>query len=195
MKKSIGFLVFPVLFSLGFIANATTVIPPRFDELVDRAEVIFEGEVTGLKSQWIGEGPEHRIVTFVTFKVMDTLKGDAGSSYSIRMLGGTVDGRTMEVSDAPKFKVGDRDVLFVENNGRQFIPLVGIMHGRFRVQKDQSGRESLLTGEDQPLADVSQLGGDEQAVARSKPAISLNDFKTAIRGHAQQQAQAQGKIQ
>jgi hypothetical protein len=195
MKKSIGFLVFPVLFSLGFIANATTVIPPRFDELVSRAEVIFEGEVTGLQSQWIGEGSEHRIVTFVTFKVIDTLKGDAGSSYSIRMLGGTVDGRTMEVSDAPKFKVGDRDVLFVENNGRQFIPLVGIMHGRFRVQKDQSGRESLLTGEGQPLADVSQLGGDEQAVARSKPAISLNDFKTAIRGRAQEQAQAQGKIQ
>lgn len=195
MKKPLGFLVFPVLFSLGFIANATTVIPPNFEELVNRAEVIFEGEVTDLKSQWIGEGSEHRIVTYVTFKVDQALKGDPGTTYSIRMLGGTVDGRTMAVSDAPKFKVGDHDVLFIQNNGHQFIPLVGIQHGRFRVQKDQTGRDTLVTGEGQPLADVTQLGANEEAVAKTKTALSLNDFKTAIQGRVRQQAQAQGKIQ
>ncbi len=195
MKKPLGFLVFPALFSLGFIANATTVIPPNFDELVSRAEAIFEGEVTGLQSQWIGEGSEHRIVTFVTFKVDQALKGDPGTTYSIRMLGGTVDGRTMEVSDAPKFKVGDHDVLFIQNNGHQFIPLVGIQHGRFRVQKDQTGRDTLLTGAGQPLADVTQLGTNEEATATTKTALSLNDFKTAIQGRVRQQAQAQGKIQ
>ena len=112
MKKPLGFVVYPVLFSLGFVANATTVIPPNFDQLVSRAQIIFEGEVTGLQSQWIGEGAQHRIVTFVTFKVDDTLKGDPGASYSIRMLGGTVDGRTMAVTDAPKFTVGDHASLF-----------------------------------------------------------------------------------
>ena len=156
MKRTIRFLLYPILFSLGFVANATTVIPPSFDDLVRRAQIIFEGEVTGLHSQWIGEGAEHRIVTYVTFKVDDALKGDPGANYSIRMLGGTVDGRTMEVTDAPKFRVGDHDLLFVENNGSQFIPLVGIMHGRFRIEKDQTGRETLLTGEGQPLSDVNQ---------------------------------------
>src|SRR6476646_7367697 len=180
MKKSIGVLIFPVLFALGFAANATTVIPPNFDELVGRAQIIFEGEVTALQSQWIGEGTEHRIVTFVTFKVDDTLKGDPGASYSIRMLGGTVDGRTMEVTDAPKFQVGDHDLLFVENNGSQFIPLVGISHGRFNIQKD----ESLLTGENQPLADVGQLGKDETTMARSRPPLSLRDFKARVRDKA-----------
>jgi hypothetical protein len=195
MKKPLGYLVFPVLFSLGFVANATTVIPPTFDELVSRAQIIFEGQVTGLKSQWIGEGAEHRIVTYVTFKVDDTLKGDAGATYSIRMLGGTVDGRTMEVTDAPKFKVGDHDVLFVENNGSQFIPLVGIQHGRFRVQKDQAGRSTLVTGDGEPLADVSQLGGDEAGVARGKASLSLDNFKSIIRSRVQAQQQASGKIQ
>jgi hypothetical protein len=194
MKKPLGFLVFPALFSLGFLATATTVIPPRFDELVSRAQIIFEGEVTGLQSQWIGEGAQHRIVTFVTFKVDDTLKGDAGATYSIRMLGGTVDGRTMEVTDAPKFKVGDHDLLFVENNGSQFIPLVGIQHGRFRVQKDATGRQTLTTGEGQPLADVNQLGGDEGSGARNRPALSLDDFKGLIRSKIAQ-TQASGKIQ
>jgi hypothetical protein len=190
MKKPIGFLVFPILFSLGFVATATTVIPPNFDELVSRAQVIFEGEVTGLQSQWIGEGAEHRIVTFVTFKVDDALKGNPGATYSIRMLGGTVDGQTMEVTDAPKFKFGDHDILFVENNGSQFIPLVGIQHGRFRVQKDQTGRDTLLTGEGQPLADVSQLGANEETVAKSKAALSLNDFKNTIQNRIRVQANA-----
>lgn len=193
MKRSSSFLVYPVLFSLAFIANATTVIPPKFDELVSRAQVIFEGEVTGLNSQWIGEGVQHRIVTFVTFKVDDTLKGDPGTTYSMRMLGGTVDGRTMEVSDAPKFKVGDHDLLFVENNGSQFIPLVGIQHGRFRIQKDGTGRDTLLTGEGQPLTDVNQLGGNEGATARTKAALSLYDFKSAVRSRISQQA-ADAKI-
>ncbi len=195
MKKPLGFLVFPVLFSLGLVANATTVIPPNFDDLVTRAEVIFEGQVTDLQSQWIGEGSEHRIVTYVTFKVDDTLKGNPGTSYSMRMLGGTVDGRTMEVSDAPKFKIGDRNLLFVENNGSQFIPLVGIQHGRFQVQKDASGRDTLRTGEGQVLADLSQLGASEAAIAQTKSALSLKDFKSAIRSHLRQQAQANAKTQ
>ncbi len=195
MKKTFGYLLFPLLFSVGFTASATTVIPPTFDELVSRAEVIFEGEVTNVQSQWIGEGSEHRIVTFVTFKVDDTLKGGPGTSYSIRMLGGTVDGRTMEVSDAPKFKMGDHDILFVENNGHQFIPLVGVQHGRFRVQKDQAGRDTVMTGEGHPLADVAQLGSaSENTLASEKAALSPADFKSAIRARVSQQEQANAKI-
>ena len=38
--------------------RATTVIPPTFDELVGQAEVIFEGTVTNVKSEWVGEGAE-----------------------------------------------------------------------------------------------------------------------------------------
>ena len=193
MKKSLGFLLFPALFSFGLAVHATTVIPPNFDELMNRAQVIFEGEVTGLQSQWIGEGGQHRIVTYVTFKVDDALKGDPGTTYSMRMLGGTVGDRTMAVSDAPKFKVGDHDILFVENNGSQFIPLVGIQHGRFQVQKDATGRSTLLTGDGRPLADVSQLGGKEEALANSKAALSLDDFKTVIRNRVRQQ-QANARI-
>jgi hypothetical protein len=99
----------------------------------------------------------------------------------------------MEVTDAPKFKIGDHDVLFVEHNGSQFIPLVGIQHGRFHIQKDQTGRDTLLTGDGQSLADVSQLGADEHAVATSKPALSLDDFKAAIQSRVRQQAEAQAK--
>ena len=170
--------------------RATTVIPPSFDELVSRAELIFQGSVTDVRSQWIGEGAQRRIVTYVTFSVADAIKGSPGASYTIRMLGGTVDGQTMEVSDSPKFKKGDRDFLFVENNGKQFIPLVGIMHGRFRVEREQNGREIVATNRGEPLSDVASLGKEEHGVSSAKAALSPSEFKAAIQGRIQAGAAA-----
>jgi hypothetical protein len=160
--------------------RATTVIPPTFDQLVSEAELIFEGTVTDARSQWTGEGAERHIVTYVTFNIEDAIKGAPGKSYTIRMLGGTVDGQTMVVTDTPKFKMGDRDILFVEHNGSQFVPLVGIMHGRFHVQTDAGGRDIVTKNNGASLADVGKLGQDEKA-AIAGPALSAADFKSAIR--------------
>src|SRR6266404_14483 len=124
--------------------HATTVIPPTFDQLVNDAEMIFEGTVSAMHSEWAGQGSERHIVTYVTFKVADPIKGALGAEVTLRMFGGTVDGQTIEVADAPRFKIGDRDILFVEHNGTQFIPLVGIMHGRFHVQPDESGLNEII---------------------------------------------------
>lgn len=190
MKRSFFFLAF-VCILLGLnVSRGTTVIPPTFDELVANAQVIFQGAVTDVRSQWVGEGAERRIVSYVTFQVEDPVKGAPGESYTLRMLGGTVDGETMEVTDSPKFKVGDRDIIFVENNGSQFIPLVGIMHGRFHVQKDkQTGREVVTTNEHAPVKDVSTLGKDGHATsgAKASEAMTAGDFKAAIRQTLQNQ--------
>ena len=117
--------------------------------------------------------------------VDDAIKGSPGATYTMRMLGGTVDGQTMEVSDSPKFKKGDRDFLFVEHNGQQFIPLVGIMHGRFRVEREQNGREIVATNSGEPLSDVASLGKEEHGVSSAKAALSPSQFKAAIQGRIQ----------
>ncbi len=162
-------------------ARATTVIPPTFEQLVSQAELIFQGTVTEVKSIWIGEGAQRHIQTYVTFKIEDAVKGEPGATYTISLLGGTVDGQTMEVTDAPQFKVGDRDVLFVEHNGEQFVPLVGINNGRFHVRHDpQSGRDFIHTGEGKPLSDVAKLGRGEQTAAAAN-ALSAEQFKSAIK--------------
>src|SRR5215467_14816404 len=113
----------PVLLGLALALariTATTVIPPTFTQLVEQAEVIFQGTVTKVHSIWSGEGALRHIDTYVTFQVEDSIKGNASSAYTIRMLGGTVGNDTMQVTDTPKFKIGDRDILFVEHNGQQF---------------------------------------------------------------------------
>ncbi len=163
--------------------QATTVIPPKFDELVGDADLIFQGTVTNVRSEYVGEGGQRHIQSYVTFKVEDAIKGAPGASYTISMLGGTVGDRTMRVADAPTFKIGDRDILFVEHNGEQFIPLVGIMHGRFRIQHEQqTGRDIVATNGGRPLTDVAGLGkGEHSASSVSQAPLSTADFKTAIR--------------
>ena len=149
--------------------------------------MIFQGSVTGVRSEWTGEGAQRHIMSYVTLKVEDAIKGNPGSTVTLHMLGGTVGGETMEVTDTPKFKVGDRDILFVENNGTQFVPLVGIMHGRFRVKKDAAGQDAVFTNEGSPLSDVSKLGKNEEAASAGRP-ISKQEFRQAIQAKAQEQA-------
>ncbi len=182
MKKSYSFALFAALFVAASSLDATTVIPPDFEELVSRADVIFQGSVTDVRSQWVGEGAQRHIVTYVTFRVDDAIKGSPGATYTMRMLGGTVDGQTLEVSDSPKFKKGDHDFLFVEHNGTQFIPLVGIMHGRFRIQHEQDGHEIVALNDGEPLSDVASLGKEAHGVSSEKAALSPAAFKAAIQG-------------
>jgi hypothetical protein len=187
MKISRSILVFVCSLAVVADAQATTVIPPTFDELVAEAEVIFQGTVTDVTSQWTGEGAQRRIVSYVTLNVEDAIKGNPGATYTLRMLGGTVDGTTMEVSDSPKFKAGDREILFVQDNGRQFIPLVGIMHGRFRVEKEaQTGADIVVNNSGKPVSDLTQLGkATDHATAAdansTSHALRVDEFKSAVR--------------
>ncbi len=85
--------------------------------------------------------------------------------------------------------LGDHDILFVEHNGQQFIPLVGIMHGRFRVARDrQSGRDAVMTNSGEPVSDLARLGKEDQVAASEKAAISPSQFKAAIQASMQRSA-------
>ena len=191
MKKINYLLVLAALFVAAPITRATTVFPPTLDQLVGQAEVIFQGEVTNVKSEWVGEGAQRHIMSYVSFKVEDALKGSPGDSYTIRMLGGTVDGETMGVSDAPKFQVGDREILFVEHNGSQFIPLVGIMHGRFHLQTNQAGQEMVTNNEGEPVKNVARLGKPDAMELPNETELTTADFKAAIKAQLQSTRGAQ----
>ena len=181
MKKIIAILV-PALLGLVVQADATTVIPPTFEQLVERAETILQGTVTAVAPQWTGEGAQRHIVTYVTFKVDETLKGTPGDSYTLRMFGGEIDGEGMAIADAPQFKIGDRDIVFVENNGSQLIPLVGMMYGRFHVRKNQLGQEIVTANEEDPVKAVATAADEStSASAAGVVASSLAEFKLAVR--------------
>ncbi len=164
------------------MAWATTVVPPTFDELVARAQTVFVGDTVNVQPRWVSTPSGPAIVTMVTFRVVRTLKGELGSQTVLEFLGGTIGEDRLEIVGMPKFRPGDRDVLFVDGRGRPMSPIVAMMHGRFRVLHDPvSGRESVARFDFEPLAGVQTLGAAAAPprVPASR-AMSLAEFEGEI---------------
>jgi len=181
------------------VGYATTVVAPTFDEMVDRADLVFVGKVARSRADWRTVGKNRVIFTQVEFENEETLKGKAGALLTLQFLGGTVGGVTLQVADVPGFVAGDRVLLFVEGNGVQFCPLVGVFHGKFGVRKDErSGREFVLMHDGNPLRDVAQIGRGEGANFGSKQTnlptqpelapMAVDEFKKRIRSRLAKQA-------
>lgn len=173
-------------------ARGTTVIPPTFEEMVDRADLVFEGRVVNVRSEWSYVQIQPTIYTWVEFEVQEVLKGSAKSVTTLQFLGGTVGDVTLEVAGVPKFSRGERVLLFVEGNGVQFCPIVGVFHGNFGIRRDgKTGREVVAMHNGKPLRDVSEIGsaqGAEFGPKRTKlvvpadppEAMSVEAFKNCI---------------
>ena len=186
----------PILSICLLLANvdatcAMTVIARDFDQLVTRADTVFKGTVTIKRSEWMGEGSTRHIVTLVTLQVEETYKGTPATEQTLRFLGGTVGGDTMAVPEMPQFETGQRAVLFVVGNGRQFCPLVGVSQGRFHVIRDaETSHERIFTNDGFPVVNTTEIGKlDAAGVPRLKhyahtnaQAMSSEDFRSEIVG-------------
>lgn len=154
------FFILPALALLIPAARATTVVPPSFMELVDEADAIYRGRVAKIEARRVdrGDGNGTVIKTFVTFGVERVLKGTTKEEVVLEFLGGTVGEDTLQVSGMPKFALGDREFVFVQKNGLQFCPLVGLGHGRYRVLRDAArGRDIVARDNGQPLTDTAEV--------------------------------------
>lgn len=148
-----------LLFAGTDAARAISMVARDFDQLVTRADTVFKGTVTAKTSQWTGENSTRRIVTRVSFHVEETYKGESLPDQTLQFLGGTVGDDTMEVPDMPQFEVGQKAVLFVVGNGKQYCPLVGITQGRYHVVKETAtGRERIFTDDFSPVSRTADIG-------------------------------------
>ncbi len=171
----------------GAAANATTVTPPSFAELVREAQTIARGTVTAIDARWVDVADRRVIKTFVTFAVEQPLKGTPPDVLTLVFLGGTVGTETLHVSGMPTFKTGDKDILFLSGNGVQFCPLVRLMHGRYRVRHDGSTqRDYVARDDDTPLASIDDVQlppedhGGAKTMRSAVPGLTPDDFAARI---------------
>jgi hypothetical protein len=172
--------------------RAASVVAPTFDAMVTRAQAVFVGETVDVQSRWVSTPSGRAIVTVVTFKVLRTLKGELGAQTQLEFLGGTVGEYRMEIPGMPKFRVGDEDVLFVDERGQPVSPVVGFMHGRFRVLEDPgTRRRSVARHNFEPLAEVKDIGAATPAPrVSSARALSLAAFEDEIARALRRQREA-----
>jgi hypothetical protein len=169
--------------------GATTVVPPTFRQLVEQAELIVRAEVRAVRCEETLRNGRSVIHTYVKIAVLRSLKGDAPAEMELRVLGGTVGDRTLHVAGVPRFAPGEKCLLFIENNGEQFCPLVAIMYGRYRVERRTSdGVEVVRRDNGAPLRtqeDVSvPMGASLPALAagaaQANAGMTLADFENSI---------------
>ena len=104
-------------------AKAAVVSPPSFDALVATAGDIFLGQVTGRASRVEIRGAKRLIVTDVTFRVDEVVKGEPRRLATLTFLGGSVGDVRMDAGPGmPTFMVGDRDVVFVRSGRPTLMP-------------------------------------------------------------------------
>lgn len=175
-------LMWALLLLCPALASSAVVAPPTFEELVDRAEAIFVGTVVDIRARWVDSPRGDVIATVVTFEVADTLKGTLSPVVELEFLGGTIGDVTFGVPGVPTFVVGEQALLFAYTRGLHVSPIVGVMHGRFRVSVHATTGERLVTTHDGlAFSGVQQLGGRVPRVsARAVRTMRLDDFKAEI---------------
>src|ERR1019366_6473746 len=99
-------------------AWCTSVVPPDFSQLVNESDYIVRAVVKSVTSEWRENQGGRHIFTFVELDVREVIAGTPPQPLILEMLGGKVGNEELAVAGAPKFKVGDEDILFIQGNGQ-----------------------------------------------------------------------------
>lgn len=165
-------------------------------DMANKSALVFEGRVVGKESREVNTS--HLLQTYVTFEVIDVIKGTVNTrTVTFAFMGGTLGDKVMQVGDMQIPRLGERGIYFVENPGRvQVHPFYGWSQGHFLIDKDLSGVDRVMSNRNQPIVKMktSQLqaaptdlsNGVARGVitrkgAKMTDAIPLGMFKSTVR--------------
>lgn len=169
-------------------AFAMSVRPPTFPELVAEASTVVRVRVVRIDSRAVIAPDGQRVVkTFVTFATIKPVKGESAKEFTLSFLGGTAEGETLEIPGMPVFRPDDEEFLFT--TGKQTIcPLVGAMHGRYRVLNDAAaGRRYMARDNSEPLTATAEViepneppAPNRRSAAAIAAALTPEQFEQAV---------------
>jgi hypothetical protein len=177
--------------------RATSVESVDMGEMLQASGLVFEGKVIEVESS-AAQTDAWKIHTYVTFEVIDLIKGSLDSkTITLSFLGGTVGDRSINVGGMQVPRKGEHGIYFVEVPDRvQVHPLYGWSQGHFLCEKDAGGVVRILTSRRKPIygiemkpsVEVKGLGDgiargltlQKQAVDRS--GVSVEEFKSILKG-------------
>ena len=117
-------------------------VPRNLDQLTDRASDIVRGTVVEAR---VEKHPElsNLDTVVVTLRLRETLKGSAQGTYTFRQYIWDIRDRY----DAAGYRKGQEYVLLMNAPSRYGLTSpAGMEQGRFRIQRDRSGREMAING-------------------------------------------------
>lgn len=172
MRRS---LLAALLFALAIVpAQAVTVAPLSFAELVRQSSTVIYARVIDVRGQWTDD--RRSIDSLVTVEVIKGLKGASAGELTVTVPGGQV-GRYLNVMPgAPSFARGDLAVLFLTARGPRLPVTTGFTQGIYRVARDAASGITLVMPPVVEPAGQRIIRGD----GRRKP-VPLAAFESAVR--------------
>lgn len=164
------------------VASATLNRALTFEQKIDVSKVILQAEVERVESEW--EIPDATIITWITVRVVETLKGgfEVGQRVRIRQGGGKMGDLVQVAEGMSTYEPGEEAVLFLDPLGAELIE-VGIGIAKYAVESN--GREKRVTFN----PDVGEVRIDDQTgemviePVQPMTPISLPAFLRRIRDH------------
>lgn len=130
MLSRLALLIFTITCS-GWL-YAASVLPLGLDGLNADARDVFLGTCISNESQF--DPTTQMIVTYTTFEVEQAIKGETGTTRTIKQVGGVIDGEGLVMPGVPKFVPGERYMLFLPPpSSLGFSSPVGLEQGSFAV--------------------------------------------------------------
>ena len=153
--------------------GATTILGMNIDEVAQGAEIIFEGKVV---EHNVRENATGMIVTYVTFRIEELIKGEYDEPLlELKFTGGRLGRQTMEISGLRIPSPKEEGIYFVESVNRNLVnPLLGWSQGHYLIY-EQNGERRVSTVNDRPITDV--LSTQSVPVALRRP-VSVIDGDT-----------------
>ena len=164
MKKNIArfcnrTILAAAVFVLPATAFSTTLIKADVPMLRQASESVVRAQVESIKSAWNDQ--HNMIFTYVTLSKVQTLHGKAVDQVTVRVPGGTADGKTILMDEAPQFQKGDSVVVFLTRWDDGAMKVTGYSQGVSKVVTDKLGNQLLQGGsaDGRLLSDLArQLG-------------------------------------
>jgi hypothetical protein len=166
--------------ALGLVAvpaSSSTVTSMDEETLVRLSSVVVRGEVESMASV---EDRRGTIDTWVSIRIDESLKGAMGRErVAVSVPGGTVGTRAAVVFGAPRFRVGERVVVFATPTKAGELTVTGLFQGKLEIVAGPGGEDRVLpeTGEG------ARVVGGKRGLGAERLDVFLERVRALVRRH------------
>lgn len=158
-------------------ARASTFIIPTDDELVIGARAIVRGKVVSVSGQM--DEQSGRIFTYVGLRVQEVLKGQiADREIVVKEEGGQVGGVGSIVWGTPRFKRGERVLLYLDTWRDGSLRVYQMFLGKFRIIEDTPNGQSVVVRD---VPDANTIAFAQEGAQASTSRMDLSAYTRMVR--------------
>lgn len=173
---------------VGLVATplaASTFVAMTEDELISQSDMVIQGEVINIQSNWSQSG--RIIVSDAMIRVDEVLVGNSPRVVRVRTIGGQVNDFVVESHGFPAFEEGEKVILYLyEEPSDRTLRVLGYQQGYFRVVTRLDGVTLAVPQVDEE-ARLLRPNGTAVPVPAS---VEIGAFKSRVRDTARRLGRA-----